>query len=268
MFSIDPDGMLLEANDRWYQITDQPRDVVYPMSWLQPFSEDCQELIKRGWEVLTVEKLPWSAELKLEKNQYDSVRGEEVESWILAAASPEFNDGIFKSVMGSITDISYQKRFGKDAETRARLSEQLLLRTQEAKVNENNFKRFSDLSPGGLVIMDPSGDIEYANSQWHKISGLQLGSSKAGPLSWISAILEDDQHYFSEKWHQLITEKKTLTIEVRMKTEWEGDIGGTIVKTQRWILASLYPEEENGALRSVMGCKSLHISPYHLCHRQ
>lgn len=35
--------------------------------------------------------------------------------------------------MGSITDISLQKRSARDAETRARLSEQLLLRTQETE---------------------------------------------------------------------------------------------------------------------------------------
>jgi hypothetical protein len=38
------------------------------------------------------------------------------------------------------------------------VSEQLLLRTQEAK-NEKNFKRFSDLAPGGLVIMDRIGKL-------------------------------------------------------------------------------------------------------------
>jgi len=36
--------------------------------------------------------------------------------------------------MGSITDIALQKRSVRDSETRAKLSEQLLLRTQEAEV--------------------------------------------------------------------------------------------------------------------------------------
>jgi len=35
--------------------------------------------------------------------------------------------------MGSITDITLQKRSVRDSETRAKLSEQLLLRTQEAE---------------------------------------------------------------------------------------------------------------------------------------
>jgi hypothetical protein len=96
---------------------------------------------------------------RLKKPWYDSVTGEEVDNWILAAHQPEFIGGKLRTVMGSITDITLQKRSAKDAETRAKLSEQLLLRTQEAKENELKFKRFSDLAPGGLVIMDPLGKI-------------------------------------------------------------------------------------------------------------
>ncbi len=65
---------------------------------------------------------------------YDPTTGEQFENWILADCSPEFGeDGTVKSVMGSITDISFQKRSSKEAEARAHLSEQLLLRTQEAE---------------------------------------------------------------------------------------------------------------------------------------
>jgi PAS domain-containing protein len=74
------------------------------------------------------------------------------------------------------------------------VSEQLSLRTQEAKENEKNFKRFSDLAPGGLVIMDRIGKITYANGQWFTISGYPQDSPESSvPLSWTNAILEDDQ---------------------------------------------------------------------------
>lgn len=257
MFSIDAAGTLLEANDRWYEMTDHPRDAIFAMSWLDTLTEDCLELMDIGWKRLTVDQLPWSGELKLKKKIFDPESGEAMEFWILAAAQPEFADGEMKTIMGSITDITPQKRSAKDAETRAKLSEQLLLRTQEAKENEKNFKRFSDLAPGGLVIMTPDGKIEYANSQWYKISGHPQTKKDAGTaLSWTNAILEDDQFYFSSKWDELIDQKKTVTIEARMQTPWEGEIGGSIIKTQRWILASLFPEvSEDGALISLMGCK-------------
>jgi hypothetical protein len=70
----------------------------------------------------------------MKKPWIDPTTGEEVDNWILAASQLEFgSDGSIKTIMGSITDISLQKRSAKDAETRARLSEQLLLRTQEAE---------------------------------------------------------------------------------------------------------------------------------------
>lgn len=56
-------------------------------------------------------------------------------SKILAAAQPQLGvDGHIRTIMGSITDITLQKRASKDSEARARLSEQLLLRTQETEV--------------------------------------------------------------------------------------------------------------------------------------
>jgi PAS domain S-box-containing protein len=257
MFSIDPSGMLLEANDRWFEMTNHSRDIIYPMSWLDVFAESSLELLNGGWERLTVDGMPWSAELQRKSNWIEPHTGEEVDFWMLAAAQPEFADGELKMIMGSITDITFQKRSAKDAETRAKLSEQLLLRTQEAKENEKNFKRFSDLAPGGLVIMTPEGVIEYANSQWYTISGhpkeLEI---TAAPLSWTNAIAKDDQAFFSSKWDELISQKRTITLEARMQTPWEGEIGGSIIKTQRWILASIYPEvDDDGSLKSVMGCK-------------
>ena len=193
----------------------------------------------------------------MKKPWYDPATGEEADNWLLAAAQPEFSGGKIKTIMGSCTDITLQKRSAKDAETRAKLSEQLLLRTQEAKENEKNFKRFSDLAPGGLVIMDPKGKIIYANGQWFTISGHPQDSTEsAAPLSWTNAIYEDDQDYFASKWQELITQKITITLEVRMQTPWEGDVGGSMLKIPRWILASVSPEvSDDGELLSVMGCK-------------
>ena len=67
---------------------------------------------------------------------------------------------------------------------------------------------------------------------------------------------EDDQEHFASKWEGLITQKTTITLEVRIQTQWEGDIGGSVINIPRWILASVYPEvSKDGKLLSVMGCK-------------
>jgi signal transduction histidine kinase len=68
------------------------------------------------------------------KPWFDPATGEEAEYWILASSQPEFaSDGELRSIMGTTTDITLQKRSEKDAEMRAKLSEQLLIREQEAK---------------------------------------------------------------------------------------------------------------------------------------
>jgi PAS domain S-box-containing protein len=63
MFSIDADGVLLEANDRWFEMTGHPRDDIYAMSWMELIHETSISAMEEGWKRLTVDELPWSAEL-------------------------------------------------------------------------------------------------------------------------------------------------------------------------------------------------------------
>jgi PAS domain-containing protein len=44
MFSIDPQGMLQEANERWYEITGhpKPKDNHYNLSWIDTLTDDCK----------------------------------------------------------------------------------------------------------------------------------------------------------------------------------------------------------------------------------
>jgi PAS domain S-box-containing protein len=132
MFSLSMDGILTDANDRYFDMTGHPRDEVHEMSWVDSLLESSRTIAEEGWAQLKNNFTPWSAELQINKILYDPVSGEEIDNWILAALQPEFDDdGAVKAIMGSITDITFQKRSAKDADTRALLSEQLLLRTRE-----------------------------------------------------------------------------------------------------------------------------------------
>jgi PAS domain S-box-containing protein len=134
MFSMSSSGLILECNDRWFELTGHPKDVMYEMSWMEVLKESSIAAMEEGWHQLTKDGMSWSAELELKKPWYDPATGEKVDNWVLADCQPEFGeDGTVKTIMGSITDITLQKRSAKDAEARARLSEQLLQRTQEAE---------------------------------------------------------------------------------------------------------------------------------------
>jgi PAS domain-containing protein len=63
MSSIDVDGSVLDANDRWYEMTGHPRDDKYPMSWMETIHETSVAAMRGGWRRLTVDELPWSAEI-------------------------------------------------------------------------------------------------------------------------------------------------------------------------------------------------------------
>ncbi|RAL65670.1 hypothetical protein DID88_005341 [Monilinia fructigena] len=171
----------------------------------------------KGWEKLTVHNQPWSGELQL------------IKPW-----------------------------FAKEMEERAELSEELLLRTNQANEIKRNFKRFSDLAPGGLAILDPDGVLTYANEQWFSISGLSKTETLSEiPFSWVAAIGDLDRPKFTSKWAELISQNTTIVIETRMGNPWVGNIAGSTLTIQRWVLATFSPElDENGNLKSVMGCST------------
>jgi hypothetical protein len=101
---------------------------------MEIYKETSIPILKEGWDRLTQDRMSWSAELELKKPWYDPVTGEEINNWVLGDCQPEFDEhGNVRTIMGSVTDITLQKRSAKDAEARAQLSEQLLQRTQEAE---------------------------------------------------------------------------------------------------------------------------------------
>ncbi len=63
MFSCGVDGVLLEANDRWFEMTGHPRDSIFAMSWMEQVHENSVSAIESGWRRLTIDELPWSGEL-------------------------------------------------------------------------------------------------------------------------------------------------------------------------------------------------------------
>ncbi|RAL65672.1 hypothetical protein DID88_005343 [Monilinia fructigena] len=203
-------------------ITNLSRDTASKMSWMDRIAPSSIPTMVKGWEKLTVHNQPWSGELQLIKPWYDPVTGDEYDNWVLASYQHELSsDGSIKSIMGYCTDITLQKRFAKEMEERAELSEELLLRTNQANEIKRNFKRFSDLAPGGLAILDPDGFLL-----------MQMNNG----------------------FPYLAYQKPKQT---RMGNPWVGNIAGSTLTIQRWVLATFSPElDENGNLKSVMGCST------------
>jgi len=112
MFLISPEGVLREANDRFYEMTGHSRESEYEMSWMDFLTEDSARIMQEGWQKLVGEHEYWSMELQLRRYSPNPVNfeGESMECWVLLAASPELAaDGSLRSILGSITEISHLK---------------------------------------------------------------------------------------------------------------------------------------------------------------
>jgi signal transduction histidine kinase len=110
LFYIDPDGLLLEANECWFEMTGHPRENYHEYSWYEVIKEEDRPIVADAWHKITVEGVPWSAEVRLKRLWIDPVTGESLDQWILGSAHPEFgSDGNLRSIMGSVTAISHIK---------------------------------------------------------------------------------------------------------------------------------------------------------------
>ncbi|KAL9110587.1 MAG: hypothetical protein Q9227_004945 [Pyrenula ochraceoflavens] len=112
MFLISLEGVLREANERFYGMTGHTRDSQSGMSWMDFIEETSMNTMEGGWHRLANQHSPWSGELQLKKRSTRPVNleGESIDYWVLFIAHPEFaSDGSLRSIMGSIMDISYMK---------------------------------------------------------------------------------------------------------------------------------------------------------------
>ncbi|EHA53305.1 autoinducer 2 sensor kinase/phosphatase luxQ [Pyricularia oryzae 70-15] len=125
MFLIDPDGVLREANERFYEMTGVPRDrTETEFAWLDFVHDNSRALAEEGWARLvkgatdknpsSADKFSWSTELQIRQRGITTspvnLQGDAIDFWVLINAHSEFaSDGSLRSIMGSITDISHLK---------------------------------------------------------------------------------------------------------------------------------------------------------------
>lgn len=164
MFLISPEGVLREANDRFYEMTGHTRDSQYEMSWVDTVLESSVQTMEEGWHQLVDQHLPWSGELHLKHPQVHPVNlhGEPIEYWVLFSAHTEFaSDGSLRSIMGSITDISHLK-WAQGLQNR---------RLQEAEETRRQQNEFIDITSHEMrnplsAILQCADDISTALEEY------------------------------------------------------------------------------------------------------
>jgi hypothetical protein len=63
MFSIDCNGILLDANDKWFDMTGHSKEKIFSFSWMNVIDDISKEAVDKSWTDLTVHHVPWTGEL-------------------------------------------------------------------------------------------------------------------------------------------------------------------------------------------------------------
>lgn len=166
MFLVSPEGVLREANDKFYDMTNHTRETQYEMSWMDFIAETSIKTLEEGWHHLVNEHLAWSGEIQLRGCLANPVNidGEPIEHWVMFSALPEFSvDGSLRSIMGSITDISHLK-WAQGLQNR---------RLQEAEETRRRQNEFIDITSHEMrnplsAILQCADDITLTLSEYYR----------------------------------------------------------------------------------------------------
>ncbi|KAF9728942.1 hypothetical protein PMIN02_010308 [Paraphaeosphaeria minitans] len=109
LFIADHVGRITYCNDTWYEISRVPKDPEKTDRWMDYVTEEDQSLIHEKWKRLVENATAINMEFRF-KTPWQDRNGIKGDTWVLFSAFPEkYEDGMLKSVFGSITNISSQK---------------------------------------------------------------------------------------------------------------------------------------------------------------
>ncbi|KAL1599790.1 hypothetical protein SLS60_007595 [Paraconiothyrium brasiliense] len=135
MYLFGPDGVLMEANERYYEMTGYLRDDDSAFAFLKPMNEESRSRCETMWNDMMKDSKPRQEEFHLTNTDVvpRDLGGNAIEYWVLATSQPEVDaEGKVKSIMGSIADISHLKWVQG-------LQDQRLKEAEETKRQQNEF---------------------------------------------------------------------------------------------------------------------------------
>ncbi|KAF2736533.1 hypothetical protein EJ04DRAFT_432740 [Polyplosphaeria fusca] len=105
----DHEGRITYCNDTWYEITRVPKEPEKTDRWIDYVIDEDREIVQRQWTRLVEDAAPMNIEVRF-RAPWEDRNGNQGDTWVLFSAFPEkYEDGMLKSVFGSITNISPQK---------------------------------------------------------------------------------------------------------------------------------------------------------------
>lgn len=114
ILDLTPDGHIQFCNQAWHDMTHHDKSDKSAMSWINVIHKDDLAMVQREWTTVSVQHLPVSFEARLkipwQAEPDDSSSARLDATWSLAKMYPVVaDDGSLVNVIGSVTDISFQK---------------------------------------------------------------------------------------------------------------------------------------------------------------
>jgi PAS domain S-box-containing protein len=132
VYQCDKNFKIDYCNDQWFRITGHPRMPANEVEWKSTIYEDDLEGIGCHSEIVLRGEKPHTFSFRLKK-LWTGPDGVSTPTWVLATATTHFDaDGVIKSIVGTMTDVSQLK--WAEAIQRGRVEEAL-----ESKRQQENF---------------------------------------------------------------------------------------------------------------------------------
>ncbi|KAI4707101.1 hypothetical protein J4E89_008040 [Alternaria sp. Ai002NY15] len=239
VFEYNAEGKLLHANEAWYRLSSQPRNVnPDEFSFMDLVYPDDQALVMSMWNKLSQGK---SVTFEMRWKARSGTKG--AAQWILSACVPVFDDDKkLIGIAGNTVDINAQKKSQEAAQAQVEALEQ-------ARLAEMKFARFAQVSPTAIYVYIPESGMNFVNDQFFELTG-----HPRGPVSqydWFDLIAKEDVEKVKKGWENMLTSGKAKGIQFRLNKTWVNQDG---IRSNIWVQSSSYPElDENGKVISIMG---------------
>ncbi|KAJ4317106.1 hypothetical protein N0V94_005113 [Neodidymelliopsis sp. IMI 364377] len=240
VFEYNADGKLIHANEAWYKLSSHPRNLPahVEFSFMDLVYPEDQAIVMSMWNNLASgNSVTFEMRWKAPPGSKESVQ------WVLSACVPVFDDeGTLISIAGNTIDIMAQKKSQEATQSRVEALEQ-------ARLSEEKFARFAQLSPIAIYIFVPGHGMSYVNDQFFELTG--NSRRPLNEVEWFGLVAEEDLKLVEDDWAQMLAGQKSDGVQFRLKKTWVNQDG---IVSNIWVQSSNYPElDVNGKVIQILG---------------
>ena len=191
VFVTDRDGNCEYVNEAYQNMSGLTLDDAAGHGWISAIHPSDRSRVAEEWSTGTKSN-------KVFRTEFRFLRSDGVVVWGIAQAAAQRDaSGAVVNFIGAITDV-----------TARRETEQAL------ESSEERFRMLTMLSPVGVFLTDPEGEVEYVNEALSHM--LRMSAAEAKGTNWINGIHPDDRRKIVEGWQDALNERHDLEIEIRM----------------------------------------------------